>query len=263
LLAALPATVPAFLASEDATTLAIARWLEGHPAEPIDLEALPDAEQVLARLCNDPDPPLAAWSQAVLERRNPALAATLRDADTGLPAARPSPEASGGSIAELLASPVAQSSLISCLDPSALLQLPQLGTLRRWEAGEPLALGPTALAILLGGACEAAGLRREARPGPDQEGPTILGLLDHFGGPGTGRSLEGLRASPEGCDAAWSVPAAAGCLAGSGADAHPLPGAQPGGGGAVAGLSSPPLLRSGRAAQRRLRQSICSRSRTC
>jgi hypothetical protein len=208
LLAALPATVPAFLASEDATTLAIARWLEGHPAEPIDLEALPDAEQVLARLCNDPDPPLAAWSQAVLERRNPALAATLRDADTGLPAARPSPEASGGSIAELLASPVAQSSLISCLDPSALLQLPQLGTLRRWEAGEPLALGPTALAILLGGACEAAGLRREARPGPDQEGPTILGLLDHFGGPGTGRSLEGLRASPEGCCALVMQPGA-------------------------------------------------------
>ena len=176
---ALPPAVLTFLASEDATTIALARWLEAErPAAPA--LALPEPEAVLQRLAGpDGSGALAApeqrWAADRLAQRIP-----------------------GGSslLAELAALPAGEA-LLGHLEAPVLLDLAQLASLQHWEAGQAIPFDGDAVALLLRGSC-----RQHQQPllaAAGAEAFAWLGLLDYMGGC-SDSDRQGISAGEEGCD---------------------------------------------------------------
>jgi hypothetical protein len=177
-----------FLASEDATTLALGEWLdEGQPAELV-LEPLPEPDTVLDSLCGDgSDPASQEWARALVAGQPPR----------------------GQQLwAELAATPSGEV-LLASLEPRVLLEFPRLSQLHRADDGQQVALEPDAVALLLAGGCR----HRHAGDLGDAMGDdlraagsvaaslTFIGLIDYLLGPAasSGPPRMALTAAPGGC----------------------------------------------------------------
>ena len=177
---ALSPAVITFLASEDATTLALGAWLDGQSAEPPAQEPVAQPEAVLHTLCGaDSDPASGEWAAALLAQRPP----------------------QGDSLWSQLAAQPAGVVLLASLEPKALLQLPRLCRLQQAGAGEPITLEPDGVALLLDGSCR-QGNGQELGAGQSTSAAlAFIGLIDYLigGSTSSGTALQGLEAGPEGC----------------------------------------------------------------
>ncbi|QPN71215.1 cyclic nucleotide-binding domain-containing protein [Synechococcus sp. CBW1108] len=206
MLRGLSPNVLAFLASEDATTTAINTWLDGEVLSPSKVSPLPEAEGTLEGLWLDSDPNVALWALMVLRQLDADRAQRLTQA------ARSGLLASGTLTAflqgEELASrailtAIADQPLIQRLEPSALLALHRLCSLRQWRQGDPLERPGGGVLILLAGRCAQ---RQSLIPGSSpktlaEHGPgSIVGLADYFGDR-SGWAQAKPVASAEGCTA--------------------------------------------------------------
>ena len=178
---ALPATVLLFLASEDATTMALARWLEGWQGDGRGPDgSLEEAALVLQHLANLEAPGATGraeqrWAADRLAQRLP-----------------------GGSdlLAALRAVP-AGTALLGCLEASVLLDLSHRAELQRWPAEQTIPLGGDELALVLRGSCLQRGeILAAAGSGDDF---AMLGLLDYMAGGGDS-DRQAISAGTEGCD---------------------------------------------------------------
>jgi len=206
LLRSLSPNVMACLASEDGTTTAINAWLDGLETAPTKMSPLPKATEVLEGLWLDTDPAVALWALMVLRqvdsRRAELLLKTPR---TGLPS---SLTLKGFLEGEQLASieiltAIADQPLIQRLEPSMLLDLHRLCSLRQWRQGDPIEQPAGGVLILLAGRCEQ---RQRLVPGSAPKtiathgAGTIMGLADYFGEHKSGVRAR-LVAPAQGCSA--------------------------------------------------------------
>jgi hypothetical protein len=177
---ALAPAVITFLASEDATTLALGAWLDHQAHQPLALDPLPPPDAVLRALCGaDSDPASQDWARALLAQQTP-------QENPLWP--------------ELAATPAGMA-LLSSLEPRALLQLPRLCRLQQVAAGEAITLEPEGVALLLEGCCRQAN-GQELQAGQSAGAAlTFIGLIDYLLGHGTSpdSALKGLTAGPGGC----------------------------------------------------------------
>lgn len=192
LLRSLSPDVLAFLASEDATTLAICNWLDGVKMTLRHPSPLPEAGAVLEKLWLDTDPGVALWALMVLRQLDPIRAERLRQTPrTGLPGSemlttflQGETLESSDILTQLGEVPLAELPLIERLEPPTLLKLHRLVRLHHWRQGDPIERPRNGVLILLKGRCE---LRQSLVPGSAPKtiaayGPgAILGLADYFG----------------------------------------------------------------------------------
>ena len=183
---ALAPPVITFLASEDATTLALGAWLDHQAPQPLALDPLPESDAVLRALCGaDSDPASQDWARALLAQQP--LQANL------VPQENP--------LWPQLAGEPAGMALLSSLEPRALLQLPRLCRLQQVAAGEAITLEPDGVAVLLEGSCRQAN-GQELQAGQRAGAALIfIGLIDYLLGHGTSpeSALRGLEGGAGGC----------------------------------------------------------------
>jgi len=177
---ALAPAVITFLASEDATTLALGAWLDHRAPQPLALDPLPPPEAVLGTLCGaDSDPASQDWAGAQLAQQPP----------------------QENPLWPQLAATPAGMALLSSLEPRALLQLPRLCQLQQVAAAEAITLEADGVALLLEGSCRQAN-GQELQAGQSAGAAlAFIGLLDYLLGHGTSpdSALRGLTAGPGGC----------------------------------------------------------------
>ena len=187
LLGSLSPNVLAFLASEDATTVAINNWLDGVPVGPQTLSPLPEAAVVLEELWLDTDPSVALWALMVLRQLDSNRAdRLLQTPRTGLPGNTTlTAFLQGEPLASLdILSLLAELPMIQQFEPLMLLELHRLGRLQHWRPGDPIDRPGTRVMILMAGRCEQ---RQSLMPGSApttifEHGPgSIVGLANYFG----------------------------------------------------------------------------------
>lgn len=208
LLRNLSPNVLTFLSSEDATTTAINRWLEGEPAPSAKTErqarSTPEAGTVLEELWLHPDANVALWALMVLRQLDSTRAQKLHQMPrTGLPVSETlTAFLTGEQLAsrEILMA-IADHSLIRRLEPGLLLSLNRLCSLETWRQGDPIDRPGCGVLILLSGRCS---LRQSLVPGSAPKtlsdyGPgTMIGLADYFSNIETAKKSR-LVATENGC----------------------------------------------------------------
>jgi len=206
LLGSLSPSVLAFLASEDSTTVAINKWLDGVPVVPQQISPLPEASVVLEELWLDTDPCVALWSLMLLRQLDANRAERLLQTPrTELPNnSTLTAFLRGEPLASLaILNLLAELPLIQRFEPSTLLHLHRLCSLDHWRQGDPIPTPPQGLLILLTGQCDH---RQSLVPGSSESTMashgkgTILGLADYFG-EGQSAQQPKLVAAEHGCSA--------------------------------------------------------------
>ena len=205
MLRSLSPNVLAFLSSEDETTLAISKWLEGVVLLPDKvLTPLPEAEQVLEGLWLDTDPHVALWAYMILEQLYPERSnRLLQTPRTGLPVDATLTAFLHGEHPPSLEiiSLLAQLPLIQRFEPSTLLHLHRLCSLRHWREGDSMETTPRGVLIVLAGQCDhnqslEPGLRPTSMASHGKG--SILGLANYFG-EGNSAQQSYLVAAEHGC----------------------------------------------------------------
>jgi hypothetical protein len=177
---ALSAQVITFLASEDATTLALGAWLDAGQPEPLAFAQLPDRNTVLQSLCgDDSDPASQEWARALVAQQ---------------------PSRGLGMWVELAATPTGVA-LLASLEPRVLLQFPRLSQLDQAGEGQLFTLEADAVALLLAGSCRRRN-GEDLRAAQSAAAPiTFIGLVDYLLGLGTSPGIDRteLSAATGGC----------------------------------------------------------------